>query len=43
MPDQPNSTAQPFKNKIAIAIAAREAFRDVRKGKPIAFQPRTRP
>ena len=30
-------------NKLAVALAAREAMREHRKGKPIAFQPRLRP
>ena len=34
---------KPEPNKVAIAIAAREAMREARKSKPIAFQARTRP
>lgn len=30
-------------NKLAVALAAREAMREHRKGKPIAFQPRRFP
>jgi len=30
-------------NKVAVAIAAREAMREHRKGKPVAFQYPTRP
>lgn len=31
--------AKPPVNKLAVALAAREAMREHRKGKPIAFQP----
>lgn len=30
-------------SKLAIALAVMAAMREYRKGKPIAFQPRTRP
>jgi hypothetical protein len=34
---------QPAANKLRIALQVREAMREHRKGKPIAFQPRRHP
>ena len=41
--DRP-AVPQETPNKVAIAIAAREAFKEYRRGKPVAFQlPRRMP